>query len=171
MAWGLEGRQLSYGWALALTYHVGFRDKNQNIAVALMTAESARYCGAWHENIDEGGSVDSVDHGLFQINDKWHPNFLEEDWFSAIDNAEYAFKMSQGKYFSAWAAYNSGAHLKFIPAVWAVKVLGKWQRKVPRVEEELGPRHQPTMPTPRQKVPNSFDLRGASRREGNGASQ
>jgi hypothetical protein len=145
MAWGFAGRKLSYGWALALTHHVGFRGKNQNTAVALMCAESARYCGAWHENIVDG-KVDSTDHGLYQINDKWHPDFRERDFYSAIDNAMYAFDMSSGQWFTAWAAYNSGAHKKFLPAVWVVKVLGKWRKKVPYVEEELGPRHTPTMP-------------------------
>jgi hypothetical protein len=145
MAWGLEGRKLSIGWALALTYHVGFRNKEQNIAVALMTAESGRYCGAWHENLNAEGKVLSVDHGLFQINDKWHPDFPEAEWFSAIDNAEEAFAISSGRFFSAWAAFNNGAHVQYLPEVWAVKVLGKWKLKVPRVEEELGPRGTPTV--------------------------
>lgn len=137
MAWGFDGRHLSIGWALALTYHVGFRNKYQNIAVALMTAESGRYCGAWHENFDEKGKLESVDHGLFQINSKWHPDLTGPEWYSAIDNAAYAYKISQGRYFSAWAAYVNRAHLRYLPEVWAVKILGRWKRKVPRVEQEF----------------------------------
>lgn len=137
MAWGLAGRKLSIGWALALCYHVGFRDKNLLHAVALMCAESGRYTAAWHENIIDG-EVDSVDHGLFQVNDKWHPSLKEEEWFKAIPNAAYAHEISSGQYFKAWAAYNSGAYKKFIPLVWAVKKTGKWKRKVDRVKNELG---------------------------------
>lgn len=136
MAWGLEGRQLSVGWALALCQHVGFRGKNLTNAVALMTAESGRYTRAWHENLitTNGGPsyVDSVDHGLFQINDKWHPDL--ENANDPVSNASYAFDMSSGgEHFGAWAAYDSGAYKKYVPVVWAIRHLTLWRGKVHRV--------------------------------------
>lgn len=141
----LAGKQISYGWALALTYDVGFRNRDQTIAVALMCAESGRYCGAWHDNLDpETGEVSSTDRGLFQINDYWHKDLTDDEAYSAIPNTEYAFGMSNGHNFQAWAAYNSNAHLKFIPLVWAVKSLGKWKKKVPFVEERF-PRDERTV--------------------------
>jgi hypothetical protein len=133
----LAGRQLSIGWALALCQHVGFRGKNLTIAVALMTAESGRFTEAWHENFP-GSAQMSVDRGLFQINDHYHTDLSEADAFNAVANARYAFKMSSGQYFTAWMAYVNGAHTKYLPLVFAVRVLGRWKRKVRRVERELG---------------------------------
>ena len=135
MAWGLAGRKLSIGWALALCQYVGFRGKNLTTAVAVMTAESGRYTEAWHENVP-GTTQMSTDRGLFQINDKWHVDL--EDPFDPISNASYAFWMSSGQYFNAWMAYVNGAHVKYMPLVFAVRVLGLWRRKVRRVERELG---------------------------------
>ena len=137
MTWGLAGRKLSIGWALALCYKVGFRGRDLTTAVALMTAESGRYTEAWHENVP-GTTQMSTDRGLFQINDKWHVDLSEADAFNAVANARYAYKMSQGQWFTPWAAFNNGAHVKYVPAVWAVRALGRWKRKVHRVEKELG---------------------------------
>ena len=113
MSWGLAGRKLSIGWALALCYKVGFRGKNLTTAVALMCAESGRYTEAWHEN-NPGTTGMSVDKGLFQINDMWHPDLSEADAYNALKNAAYAYKMSSGQYFSPWLAYLNGAHEKFM---------------------------------------------------------
>jgi len=133
----LAGRQLSIGWALALCHHVGFRGHELSIAVALMTAESGRFIGAWHDNIDESGEITSTDRGLFQINDKWHPGLADEDAYQAIPNAAYAYFMSSGQFFGPWMAYVNKAHEKYIPLVWAVRVLGRWKRKLHRVETEF----------------------------------
>ncbi len=128
----VAGTQLTYKHALALCSSVGFRKKNLVTAVALMCAESGRYVGAYHVNIDvETGEVDSTDRGLFQINDKWHPDLSDLEAYQAKCNAEYAFKMSSGQNFGAWAAYNSGAHLKFVPIVAAVRALGTWRTRIP----------------------------------------
>jgi hypothetical protein len=118
----LAGKQLNYGMALALCHHVGFRKGALNTAVALMTAESGRYVEAWHDNLDDQGNVLSTDRGLFQINNHWHGDLLDADAYCAIPNAAYAFGMSdQGEDFTAWAAYNSGAYLKYLPLVLATK--------------------------------------------------
>lgn len=138
MAWGYAGRWLSIGWGLALCHHVGFRDKNLTVAVALMTAESGRWTEAFHENLDESGGVDSVDRGLFQINSRWHPDLSDGDAYNAIKNAKYAHGMSQGRYFTAWLAYVNGAHVKYMLPVWTVRTLGLWRGKIHRIERELG---------------------------------
>jgi len=137
----LAGEQLTYGWALALCYHVGWRGQDLRDSVALMCAESARYTEAYHENFrdgDIGDVVDSTDWGLFQINDKWHPDFEMPEGFNAIYNADYAhgmYKASHG--FSPWAAYDSGAYKKFLPYVTAAWALPRWRLKVPHVEKKF----------------------------------
>lgn len=134
----LGGKQLTIGWALALCYYAGFRARELTVAVALMTAESGRYTGAWHENLDDFGNVTSTDWGLFQINDRWHPTFNMAKRFDPIYNTQYAYSMSSGKHFIPWMAYVNKAHVKYLPMVWAVRVLGLWHKKVYHVEEVLG---------------------------------
>jgi len=139
----LAGTQLTFGWALALCYYVGWRGHDLETAVAVMCAESARYPDSWHDNYigvppDELQLV-STDWGLFQINDLAHklelPYHLEE-----IPNATYAHNIykDHGKSFNAWAAYNSGAYMKFLPSVQAARELGRWRNKVPRVVKHFG---------------------------------
>lgn len=135
----LAGKQLTYGWALALCYHAGWRGKELETAVAVMTAESLRYVEAWHDNVDEDGNILSTDWGLFQINDKAQdielPYHLEP-----IPNAEKARDIykGRGKSFSAWAAYNSGRYLQFLPEVQRHRALMRWRNKVPKVVSYLG---------------------------------
>ena len=134
----LAGEQLTYGWSLALCSHVGWAGKDLRDAVALMCAESARYTEAYHQNLDAKGKVDSTDWGLFQINDKWHPDFELPEGLNPIVNAEYAhgmWKASRG--FSPWAAYDSGAYRVFLPAVTAAWLLPRWRLKVSHVEEKF----------------------------------
>ena len=140
----LAGERLTFGWALALDYHVGWRGHDLVDSVALMCAESARYVEAWHENYigvppDELQLV-STDWGLFQINDRWHPDFeLPEMYKNAIANARYAHGMykDQGKSFHAWAAYDSGAYKQFIPDVLEHYELDRWRLKVANVEKRF----------------------------------
>lgn len=135
--WGLGGVQLSYGWALALCHHVGFRGKDLTRAVAIMTAESGRWTEAWHRNYP-GTTQESTDRGLFQINSKFHVDLADDEAFKPIPNAAYAYKISSGRHFTPWAAYNSGAYLKYMPLVWATRVLGRWHKKTYHVEEQYG---------------------------------
>lgn len=141
----LAGEQLTFGWALALCYYVGWRGKDLRTAVAVMCAESARYTLAWHENYigvppDELQLV-STDWGLFQINDLSHPTFeLPEMYRNPIENARFAHKMwlKNGKSFSAWAAYKSGAYEQFLPEVLKQWLIGRWKNKVGKVEKKFG---------------------------------
>ncbi len=140
----LAGDQLTFGWALALCYDVGWHRKDKLItAVAVMCAESARYTGAWHENLigvppDELQLV-STDWGLFQLNDV--ANNLELPYhLEPIANAQKAYDIyrSRGKRFTAWAAYNSGAYTKFVPFTRDAYDLGRWRNKIDLVVKHLG---------------------------------
>lgn len=136
----LAGERLTFGWALALCYHVGWRGKDLEDAVALMCAESARYTEAWHANMSEDGTqVTSTDWGLFQINDRWHPDLEIPFHLNPIENAKFAhgmFKASKG--FSPWAAYNSGSYEQFLPDARKHRALARWENKVPNVEKRWG---------------------------------
>lgn len=123
----LAGVQLSIKQALALCYEVGFRRFALTVAVATMTAESGRYTEAYHVN-DNG----SIDRGLFQIN-TLHP-LTDAEAFNPRRNAEYAAQLSQlGADFTPWAAYNSGAYLKYVPLIAAVRVLHTWRSRISRL--------------------------------------
>jgi hypothetical protein len=128
----LEGRQLTYDTALARCYEVGWRGQNLLDAVALMCAESGRFTEAYHDNLDADGNVDSRDRGLFQINDKWHPELSDEDAYKVRTNIAYAHKVFVGRdrTFGAWMAYESGAYKKFLPYVTERYNLGKWREKL-----------------------------------------
>lgn len=130
----LAGRQISIGWSLALCKHVGFKENKLVTAVCVMCAESGRYTNAWHDNLNPAGGVSSTDHGLFQINDFWHPDLKEDNWYRAIPNAKTACEMSgAGKHWSPWAAFKSGAYLQFHEDVTLVMQLGKWRGRVEQI--------------------------------------
>ncbi len=100
--------QLNRKQAIALCHYVGFRGDKLVTAVAVMGAESARKYDAIGTNPDG-----SHDRGLFQINDRAHPDFSDADALLPIPNARFAHKMSNGgKNWSPWAAYNSGRYLE-----------------------------------------------------------
>ena len=131
----LAGDQLTIKEALALCSVVGFGTGPELVtAVAVMCAESGRYTGAWHDNLaDDGVTVVSTDRGLFQINDKAHPSFSDEDAYDPKLNAVFAADLahtSSGFNWSPWAAYNSGAYLKFMAEVRDVKALHTWQSRM-----------------------------------------
>jgi hypothetical protein len=100
--------QLNKKQALAVCHFVGFRAEKLVTAVAVMGAESGRKYLAVGTNPDG-----SQDRGLFQINDRAHPDISDADALLPIPNARYAFKMSNGgKNWAPWAAYNSGRYLE-----------------------------------------------------------
>jgi len=149
--WDLIEPQLTYGWLLALAYEHGWQASwNQIKAVAVMTAESQRFARAWHINRDpETGEAKSLDQGLWQINDKAHP--YDGNIWNPWENFSVARKIFTGRQhqFNAWAAYNSGAYLKYVPAVSEQWVIGRWRNKLPRVTNwDLMEFSAPTIPTP-----------------------
>lgn len=130
MAWGFGSRpQLTIKWALALCHWAGFKRDELVNAVAVMTAESARYPDAFHENIGPDGTVESIDRGLFQINSLHGP----DSTFNILDNALYAHKLYKANGFTPWAAFNSGAYKRNKLMIRAVLALGTWRKRVPLV--------------------------------------
>lgn len=136
----LAGEQLTFGWALALSYHAGFQRKETlQTAVAIMCAESARFTQAFHNNLDENGSIKSTDWGLFQINDKAHPEIEVPAILNPITNATKAYEIfkGRGKRFTAWAAFNSGAYQQFLPDVKDAWDTNRWRNKLANVEKRF----------------------------------
>jgi hypothetical protein len=126
----LAGEQLTYKEALALCWVVGFRGPQLILAVEVMSAESGRYTGAWHDNVDADGNVTSTDRGLFQIN-TIHSSVSDEEAYDPKQNAAFAFQLSKGgEDFTPWAAFNSGAHAKFLDDVRRVRDADTWRSRV-----------------------------------------
>jgi len=149
--WDLVEPKVSYGWLLALAFEHGWKaDFNMVKAVAVCAAESSRYSRAWHIN-DPGGPKESLDQGLFQINDRAHP--YDGNIWNPWENVAEARRIfvGRGYKFNAWAAYNSGAYLKYVPLVWMHYARGRWQNKLPLVTNWDRPLTEaPPIPTPEE---------------------
>lgn len=92
----------------ALAYKAGFRGSALNTIVAIAMAESGGRTDARNTNTDG-----SVDRGVLQFNSRWHPEVKHPD------NPALAFKnayrvTNQGRDFSAWVTYNTGAYKKHL---------------------------------------------------------
>lgn len=125
----LAGEQLTIKEALALCHVVGFDPRDLDVAVAVMTAESGRYTEAWHDNLVEG-QVASTDRGLFQINSVHDSQISPDEAFMPKPNAIYAYQLSKGgDNWTPWAAYNSGAHEKFLDTIKEVRKTTEWRNR------------------------------------------
>ena len=122
----LAGRKLAISGALAACRAAGWYGQDLVTAVAVMTAESARYVKAWHLN-DDG----STDRGLFQINDHAHPDLSDADAYKAAPNVKYAHRLSIHQGFRPWAAYDSGAYAQYVDEVETTYEDGTWRLKLP----------------------------------------
>lgn len=124
----LAGEELTLKESLALCHVAGFDPKDLDVAVAVMCAESGRWTRAWHDNLRADGSVASTDYGLYQINTVHGDD--PDRWYDPTRNAEFAFQLSKkGSDWSPWAAYNSGAHEKFVPAVTLIRQTTNWRSR------------------------------------------
>jgi hypothetical protein len=126
----LAGRQLSIASALAACRAAGWYGEDLITAVCVMSAESARYTKAYNINYP-GSAQESIDRGVFQINDKAHPEVTEDEAYNAAFNVKFSHRMWRDQGFKPWAAYNSGNHLQFTAAVRAVYDRGTWRIRVP----------------------------------------
>lgn len=87
----------------------GFRGDAIAIAVAIAWAESGLVPNARHVN--SGGSID---RGLWQINDRAHPDTEDQNCDIPVLCAQYAYRISSGGTdWGAWATFNNGAYRKF----------------------------------------------------------
>jgi flagellar biosynthesis chaperone FliJ len=80
-------------------------------AVAVSCAENnAHNTTAVYVNTDG-----SRDRGLWQINDRWHPEVTDECAFDPLCSAKAAFVISsRGTNFTPWATWQSGAYKPFL---------------------------------------------------------
>jgi hypothetical protein len=115
---------LSYLEVARLVRDAGFPNGvPQATAVAIICAESGRDTEAVHVN-SGGDAPGSKDVGLWQINDRFHP---EVDALDPVAATAYALKLSRGgKKFTPWMAYTNGSYSRFYQAaVVAVAAIGE----------------------------------------------
>jgi len=84
---------------------------NCQTATAVAMAESGGSCSARNVNSD---SHSSVDRGLWQINDYWHPECSDSCAYDCSCNAGCAVSVWQSSGWTAWATYKNGLHTKYM---------------------------------------------------------
>ncbi|HEV7978603.1 FG-GAP-like repeat-containing protein [Amycolatopsis sp.] len=88
----------------------GFTGENFVVAVAVAMAESR--CDPAARGVNPGHSID---RGLWQINDYYHPDVSDTCAYNAQCNANAAFRISDGGTdWSPWSTYKSGSYKKFL---------------------------------------------------------
>ncbi|WP_330277480.1 FG-GAP-like repeat-containing protein [Lentzea sp. NBC_00516] len=90
----------------------GFTGETLVVAVAVGMAESRCDPSARYVNSD---SHNSVDRGLWQINDYWHPEVSDTCAYNAQCNANAARKIyDQADGWTPWSTYKSGRYKQFV---------------------------------------------------------
>ena len=93
----------------SLTRELGF--KKPKVAAAIALAESSGDPLARGVN----RKPRSIDRGLFQINDRWHPEVSDRCAYDARCNAEAALEISKGgRDWTAWSTWHNGAYKQFL---------------------------------------------------------
>ncbi len=94
----------------ALLLEGGLSNSDVAKGVAIVEAESSHDARATHENDESSGDfAGSVDRGLWQINDKAHPEVTDEMAFNPIQATKEAVRIKGQGDFTAWSAYKNGA--------------------------------------------------------------
>ncbi len=91
-----------------LAYEAGWTDADKLlVAVSVCIAESNGYADRTHVN-DAG----SIDRGLWQINDRWHPEVTDAQAFDPVFATTFARGLYRDRSYSfrAWNAYNDGSY-------------------------------------------------------------
>lgn len=110
----------------------GFRGSALDVAVAVSFAED----GSHDPRATNTNSDGSVDRGLWQINNKAHPNYSDEYVFDPANNAEAAYAISNsGKNWKPWTTYNNDAYQRYLPAA---KRAVEAAQKIMRAAEKRG---------------------------------
>ena len=135
---GFAGRHLKVWQALAVCAAAGFRGPALTTAVAVAWAESGLWTGAWHTNYP-GEQTESTDRGLWQINDRFHPNCTDEEAYNPYKASKYAYQLSLGgEDFTPWMAYGGSRYLAFRVIVAATRLTTRrWRRHVDTIRAEL----------------------------------
>lgn len=98
---------IAYIDLVGLLAHAGFSSgASQATALSVIAAESGRDPAARHVN-DDG----SVDRGLWQINNRAHPDVTDAQAYDPVEATKAAFRISSGgTRFAPWAAFTNGAY-------------------------------------------------------------
>ncbi len=89
----------------------GFTGNGLVWAVAVALAESGGRTDAVGTNV-----TGSKDRGLWQINNRAHPDVSDAEALNPLSNAKAAYKISSGgKNWRPWSAYNNGRAATFLP--------------------------------------------------------
>ena len=114
---GSSGSKVASYWRSA-----GGSSSNCPTAVAVANAESNFDCSATYTNT--GGSID---RGLWQINDYWHPEVSDSCAFDCQCNANGAYSISHGgSDWTPWATYNSGKYVVFFLLLLLLHLVFLW---------------------------------------------
>lgn len=114
-----KGPHLQTRYIAGLCFEAGWKYADKLlIAVAVCLAEGNGYVEAVHVNddavLDADGNVitpASTDYGLWQINDRYHPDVTQAQAFDPVFATAYAYQMYKKKSytFTPWYAYTNGA--------------------------------------------------------------
>ncbi|AGZ41521.1 hypothetical protein AFR_16195 [Actinoplanes friuliensis DSM 7358] len=89
-------------------YYAGFREQGLQLAVQVALAESGCNPAATNRNTNN-----SVDYGLWQVNNRAHPQWTPSQLLDPQTNANAAWSISgRGGNWRPWVAYTSGAHTR-----------------------------------------------------------
>ncbi|SHN76366.1 hypothetical protein SAMN05660350_02418 [Geodermatophilus obscurus] len=96
----------------------GFSGDRLVTAVAVGMGESSCRPDAYNANGPTKGCPNgSVDRGLWQINNCWHPSVSKNCAYDAQCNANAAYRISaKGANFKPWVAYTNGSYEKHLDA-------------------------------------------------------
>lgn len=94
----------------ALLLENGLPNSEVAKGVAIVEAESSHDPRVTHENDESSGEyAGSVDRGLWQINDKAHPEVTDEMAFDPVRATKEAVRIKGSGDYTAWSAYKNGA--------------------------------------------------------------
>lgn len=93
----------------------GFTSGSLITAVAICLAESGGNTDAKGYNRDARGNIISIDRGLWQINNVYHPEVSDTCAYNDTCNAQAAYTISsKGTNFNPWTTYTAGTYRQFI---------------------------------------------------------
>lgn len=102
---------LTRSQVVAYAQGAGFTGNSLNIAVAIAQAESSFNTNAKLVNTDG-----SIDRGLWQINNRWHPEVSDAQAYDPAGAARAAYAISnKGTSFTPWVTFTTGAYKKYMP--------------------------------------------------------
>ncbi|WP_198348118.1 transglycosylase SLT domain-containing protein [Plantactinospora sp. KBS50] len=104
-----------------VAYAAGFRGNPLVTAVAVAMAESSCNPSAVGSNGPTSGCpYGSLDRGLWQINNCYHPTVTDTCAYDAQCNANAAYSISSGgSNWQPWSTYNNGAYASYLSAAQA----------------------------------------------------